>query len=187
MASILIVDDSSTVRDDTSNFMKSNGLDVATAVDGNDSLAKKKTVGQTMNISFARKPMLVGLVALIASSGAFAQSEANFKLSGFASVVGGKVFGGSDNFPLGNPKYTAPSYVADWFNAGVYEKKFSLKPETRVGVQGTYEFTKQFSATAQITSRAVDADPSLEWAYLTHKTGNWEFQVGRKRIPRRFQ
>lgn len=133
--------------------------------------------------ALANKSLLVGLVALVASSGLYAQSEENFKLSGFASVVGGKVFGGSDNFPLGNPKYTAPSYVADWFNAGVYEKKFSLKPETRVGVQGTYEFTKQFSATAQITSRAVDADPSLEWAYLTHKTGNWEFQVGRKRIP----
>lgn len=129
------------------------------------------------------KPILIGMLALMASTGLHAQTGSNFKLSGFASIVGGKVFGGSSKFPLGNPDYDAPSYVADWFNAGVYEKKFSLTPETRIGVQGTYEFTKQFSATAQVTSRAVDADPSLEWAYLTYKTGDWEVQLGRKRIP----
>lgn len=42
MAKILIVDDSSTVRDEVSGFLKKNGLDVATAVDGKDGLAKLK-------------------------------------------------------------------------------------------------------------------------------------------------
>ncbi|SRR5690606_16815035 len=42
MAQILVVDDSSTVRDEVSGFLKKNGLDVATAVDGRDGLSKLK-------------------------------------------------------------------------------------------------------------------------------------------------
>jgi len=42
MAQILVVDDSGTVRDEVAGFLKSNGLDVVTAVDGNDGLAKLK-------------------------------------------------------------------------------------------------------------------------------------------------
>lgn len=40
MAKILLVDDSSTVRDEVANFLRGAGLDVATAVDGKDGLAK---------------------------------------------------------------------------------------------------------------------------------------------------
>lgn len=42
MAKILVVDDSSTVRDEVAGFLKKNGLEVATAVDGKDGLAKIK-------------------------------------------------------------------------------------------------------------------------------------------------
>jgi two-component system chemotaxis response regulator CheY len=42
MAKILIVDDSSTVRDEVATFLKGSGLDVITAVDGKDGLAKLK-------------------------------------------------------------------------------------------------------------------------------------------------
>jgi two-component system chemotaxis response regulator CheY len=42
MAQILIVDDSSTVRDEVSTFLKNGGLDVVTAVDGKDGLVKLK-------------------------------------------------------------------------------------------------------------------------------------------------
>ncbi len=42
MAQVLVVDDSSTVRDEVAGFLKKNGLDVATAVDGRDGLAKLK-------------------------------------------------------------------------------------------------------------------------------------------------
>ena len=40
MAQILVVDDSSTVRDEVAGFLKRNGLDVVTAVDGKDGLVK---------------------------------------------------------------------------------------------------------------------------------------------------
>lgn len=43
MAKILVVDDSSTVRDEVAGFLKRNGLDVATAVDGKDGLSKVKS------------------------------------------------------------------------------------------------------------------------------------------------
>ena len=42
MAQILIVDDSSTVRDEVSSCLKSAGLTVVTAVDGKDGLVKLK-------------------------------------------------------------------------------------------------------------------------------------------------
>ncbi|ACR29948.1 response regulator [Burkholderia glumae] len=43
MAKILVVDDSSTVRDEVAGFLRKNGLEVETAVDGKDGLAKLKT------------------------------------------------------------------------------------------------------------------------------------------------
>lgn len=42
MAQILIVDDSSTVRNEVGDFLKNNGLNVAFAVDGRDGLIKLK-------------------------------------------------------------------------------------------------------------------------------------------------
>jgi two-component system chemotaxis response regulator CheY len=42
MAQILVVDDSSTVRNEVGDFLKKNGLDVAYAVDGRDGLSKLK-------------------------------------------------------------------------------------------------------------------------------------------------
>ncbi len=42
MAQILVVDDSSTVRNEVGNFLKANGFDVAYAVDGRDGLVKLK-------------------------------------------------------------------------------------------------------------------------------------------------
>jgi two-component system chemotaxis response regulator CheY len=42
MAQILIVDDSSTVREEVSTFLRNGGLDVVTAVDGKDGLSKLK-------------------------------------------------------------------------------------------------------------------------------------------------
>lgn len=42
MAQILVVDDSSTVRNEVGDFLRKNGLDVALAVDGRDGLLKLK-------------------------------------------------------------------------------------------------------------------------------------------------
>ncbi|WP_153109115.1 response regulator [Propionivibrio limicola] len=62
MAKILVVDDSSTVRDDVAGFLKGNGLDVATAVDGRDGLAKLKgDAGIRLVLSDVNMPNMDGL------------------------------------------------------------------------------------------------------------------------------
>ncbi len=62
MAKILVVDDSSTVRDEVAGFLKSHGLDVATAVDGKDGLAKLKAdAGIRLVVSDVNMPNMDGL------------------------------------------------------------------------------------------------------------------------------
>ena len=62
MAKILIVDDSSTVRDEVAGFLKGNGLDVTTAVDGRDGLAKLKAdPGINLVVSDINMPNMDGL------------------------------------------------------------------------------------------------------------------------------
>ncbi len=62
MAQILIVDDSSTVRDEVSRFLKDNGLDVVTAVDGKDGLEKLKAdPGIKLVIADVNMPNMDGL------------------------------------------------------------------------------------------------------------------------------
>ena len=62
MSKILVVDDSSTVRDEVANFLKNNGLDVSTAVDGKDGLAKMKAnPGIKLIVSDVNMPNIDGL------------------------------------------------------------------------------------------------------------------------------
>ena len=62
MAKILVVDDSSTVRDEVAGFLQSNGLDVATAVDGKDGLVKLKAdPGIKLVVSDVNMPNMDGL------------------------------------------------------------------------------------------------------------------------------
>lgn len=62
MAKILVVDDSSTVRDQVAGFLKQNGLDVATAIDGKDGLAKvRMDAGIRLVVSDINMPNMDGL------------------------------------------------------------------------------------------------------------------------------
>ncbi len=62
MAKILVVDDSSTVRDEVAGFLKRNNLDVLVAVDGKDGLAKLKSdSGIKLIISDVNMPNMDGL------------------------------------------------------------------------------------------------------------------------------
>lgn len=65
MAKILIVDDSSTVRDEVAGFLKGAGLDVATAIDGRDGLAKVKAdPGIRLIVSDVNMPNMDGLTMI---------------------------------------------------------------------------------------------------------------------------
>lgn len=62
MAKILVVDDSSTVRDEVAGFLRKNGLEVETAVDGKDGLTKLKgSPGIKLVVSDVNMPNMDGL------------------------------------------------------------------------------------------------------------------------------
>lgn len=62
MAQVLVVDDSATVRNEVSEFLKKNGLDVATAVDGRDGLDKLKADSRIkLVVSDVNMPNMDGL------------------------------------------------------------------------------------------------------------------------------
>jgi len=62
MSKILVVDDSSTVRDEVAGFLRKNGLDVDTAVDGKDGLDKMKaSPGIKLVVSDVNMPNMDGL------------------------------------------------------------------------------------------------------------------------------
>lgn len=138
--------------------------------------------------NFRIKPMLNALAGtvLLTAFGQQAQaqdSSSDFKVTGFVSVVGGKVISGDANgVPIASEK--CPCYTADWGNAGVYRDNFSLKPESRAGIQLNYKPTTDLSLVGQVVVRGTDSTPNVQWAYGGYKFNkNWELQVGRKRIP----
>lgn len=110
-------------------------------------------------------------------------ASSDFKVTGFVSVVGGKVISGDANgVPIAGEK--CPCYTADWGNAGIYRDNFSLKPESRAGIQLNYKPTADLSLVGQVVVRGTDSTPNIQWAYGGYKFNkNFELQVGRKRIP----
>lgn len=137
--------------------------------------------------TFARftKLSLLGLGLLCGVNlPAFAQETgSDFKVTGFVSVVGGKVVSGDkDGVSILSEK--CPCYTADWGNAGVYRDNFSLKPESRAGIQLNYKPTTDLSLVGQIVVRGTDSTPNIQWAYGGYKFNkHWELQLGRKRVP----
>lgn len=62
MAQVLVVDDSSTVRNEVADFLQLNGLTVSTAVDGKDGLAKlRMDSGVKLIICDVNMPNIDGL------------------------------------------------------------------------------------------------------------------------------
>lgn len=139
-----------------------------------------------------RTPLVVSLAlaAAILSTSACAQEDeaaSKLKVSGFLSIVGGKLINAS------MPDYAGPTsidgndcpcYTADWGNAGVYTEKFSFKPESRAGIQGKYTLSPEINFVGQVVVRGSDSTPNVQWAYASYAPSkSWEFQLGRKRIP----
>ncbi|WP_233849298.1 response regulator [Paraburkholderia sp. HD33-4] len=78
MAKILVVDDSSTVRDEVAGFLAKNGLDVATAIDGKDGLARlKMDSGIRLIVSDVNMPNMDGLTMVEKIRGELANKTVN--------------------------------------------------------------------------------------------------------------
>ena len=110
--------------------------------------------------------------------------SSNLNLQGFISVIGGEVLSGSFNGNLGGQNYKCPCYVADWANAGVYTRDFSLKPQSHVGLQADYTINPQLSLTGQVIIRGTETNPSIQYAFADYKIDEqWDVHIGRERIP----
>ncbi len=138
----------------------------------------------------ARLPKRHRLGALLLLGGLCASAQAvDFSWSGFANVTASKVVSGS-GLDIGYPDTTqwtnCPCFISDFSHGSVIESKWSLTPESRVGLQGSWTFDPKWSFTAQAMARhsAQKAKVELEWAYLSYAlTPEWTIQAGRKRLP----
>lgn len=126
--------------------------------------------------------------ALAHSLPAAAADGDGLKLSGFTSLVAGRVVSGQ--LPAADSEtgvlagHPCPCYITDWANAGIYGDHWSMAPDSHVGLQARYAINSQWNAVAQVVVRGADTQAHLEWAYLTYAPSrNWEFSLGRKRIP----
>ncbi len=109
----------------------------------------------------------------------FAQAEV--KISGFASVVGGKVLSGT-----GVPEFgLEPTFLANYPIVGYYDEDWSFKPDSKYGLQISADLLDGLTATAQLVGRGADSfNAEFEWAYLSYALNeHWTLQAGKKRLP----
>ncbi len=109
----------------------------------------------------------------------FAQAEV--KISGFASVVGGKVLSGT-----GVPEFgLEPTFLANYPIVGYYDEDWSFKPDSKYGLQISADLLDGLTATAQLVGRGADSfNAEFEWAYLSYALNDhWTLQAGKKRLP----
>jgi two-component system chemotaxis response regulator CheY len=78
MAQILVVDDSSTVREEVTTFLKNAGLDVISAVDGKDGLVKLKSdPGIKLVVADVNMPNMDGLTMVEMIRGELGNARVN--------------------------------------------------------------------------------------------------------------
>ena len=127
----------------------------------------------------------VALCGLLGMSGT-AQAQ-DFSFSGFGTLALGRSSGDCESNSAMASAYSGACTrsIVDWGHGGVYLPSTSARPESRLGAQGKLVLSPDWSATVQLTARALDEQHlNLEWAYLTYKINpDWALQLGRKRLP----
>lgn len=117
------------------------------------------------------KPKHYGLALAIASLPFSAQSDITFDWHGYGTIGvsqfnGQEEINGDSRLPYGNFK----SYTSE-------------KPDSKLALQGSVQFSPRFSSTAQILARGTeDYELDLEWAYLRYQlTDSLTLRAGRLR------
>jgi hypothetical protein len=134
----------------------------------------------------SRCSVALGTLLLLGNLAHAEQQDAgiSFSGSGFLTLAVGKVWGGDAVQDFKG--YKAPLYIADYGQAGVYESgKLSMRPDSRLGLQGTAHLGADSSLTGQIVSRGTHGGKvNLEWLYAGHNLNDkLTVQIGRKRLP----
>lgn len=108
-----------------------------------------------------------------------------FTGSGFLTLAAGRILSG--DAPANFNGYQGPVYIADYGQAGVYEKDkgWSLAPDSKLGLQGVATFNPSWSATIQAVVRGASrGGTDLEWLFASYKVNDkLTLQMGRKRLP----
>ena len=86
-----------------------------------------------------------------------ARADDALHLSGFATLGLGKAISGAHQ---SNFEFDCPCYIANYPDVGIYRNSWSLKPDSRAGVQATYKLGSQFSVTGQLTANASADKPA---------------------------
>jgi len=99
---------------------------------------------------------------------------AEVSLSGYSSIVAGKVTSGDND-----------RFLADFPKVGIYDSDWSFTPDTSVGVQLKIDMDEQLDFVIQAVSNgASEYDIELDWAYLSYQlNAELSIQAGRKRLP----
>lgn len=147
-------------------------------------------------MSKQRPARLTPLIAALGLLGIAQQAQAvDFSYSGFGNVTAGRVIGDNGPFAIGgnvipypdqNTWSKCPCAIVDFVHSDVYEKRWSVDTESKLGLQGTASFNDAFSVTGQLMLRTMTkkAKANLEWLYLTYNLSpSWTLQLGRKRVP----
>ena len=97
---------------------------------------------------------------------------AEIKITGFASLVAGKVTRGDE-------------FLADYPKTGIYDTDWSFSPDTSIGIQLTSDISDDTSITVQlINNGAREYETESGWAYLNYQhSPQLSIQIGRKRLP----
>jgi hypothetical protein len=129
--------------------------------------------------------MIVVFALLAAASVHAGDGDAiTFSGSGFLTIAAGRVLNGGDVQPTSG--FNCPCFVSDYAQAGVYESgRTSLRPDSKLGLQGTATLPNGFSVTGQVVQRGANGGQTdFEWLYGSHKVNDkLTVQVGRKRLP----
>ncbi|MDZ7904220.1 MAG: hypothetical protein U5L01_17575 [Rheinheimera sp.] len=125
------------------------------------------------------KKSIAGIAVVLALS--CSQLQAETEISGFASVVGGKVLSGTGVEEFG----LEPTFLANYPTVGFYNEEWTFNPDSKYGLQISSELTEGLTATAQMVGRgADDYTAKFEWAYLSYQVNeHWTIQAGKKRLP----
>lgn len=137
-----------------------------------------------MKLNSIRCFILCTLCSLGGVAHAEQENGIRFSGSGFLTLAAGKVLGGDAEQDFNG--YRAPLYVADYAQAGVYESgRISMRPDSRLGLQGMAQFGADTSITGQVVSRGAHGGKvNLEWLYGSHNLNDkLTLQLGRKRLP----
>lgn len=108
----------------------------------------------------------------------------DFNWSGFMTLGLGQTISGSVQ-GQNEVGINCPCMISDYSQAAVYENAWDIKPDSKLGLQGTILFTDDLSLTGQVVSRGSrDFDVNLEWVYLSYQLNDENtLQAGRKRLP----